>query len=124
MGSLGIIGSASTLSIKISILLFYLRLFRMSPGFRHWAYFGMLSCVLYTAVYRGVIIATIIECNTSQSLDIAFCAKSSITTLVVTAINVVTDIYVLALPVGVVLRLNVKRGKKLGLIAIFLCGLL
>ena len=124
MGSIAIIGSASTLTIKISILLFYFRLFRTSPGFRHWAYLGMLSCVLSTVAYWGVATASIVECNTPQSIDIPFCAKSDIPTIVMAIVSIFTDFYVLALPVKVVMQLSVKRGKKFGLIAVFLCGLL
>ena len=124
MGSMGIIGSASTLSIKISIFLFYLRLFRVNQRFRYWVHSGMLFCILYTATYWAFQTASIIECNTPQSLDIAICANSDITTVVVAVINVVADFYVLALPIGIVGRLNVKRTKKLGLIAVFLCGLM
>lgn len=124
MGSMGIIGSASTLSIKISIFLFYLRLFRVNQRFRYWVHSGMLFCILYTATYSAFQTASIIECSTPQSLDIAICANSDITTVIVTVINVVADFYVLALPIGIVGRLNVKRTKKLGLIAVFLCGLI
>ncbi|KAF6239471.1 hypothetical protein HO173_002015 [Letharia columbiana] len=84
----------------------------------------MLFCILYTATYWAFQTASIIECNTPQSLDIAICANGDITTVIVTVINVVADFYVLALPIGIVGRLNVKRTKKLGLIAVFLCGLI
>lgn len=99
MGSLGIIGSASTLSIKIAIFLLYLRLFGINRNFRYWVYFGMLFCCLYTAVYWGISTASIIECNTPQSQYIALCANSGITTLVMAILKVITDYYVLALPI-------------------------
>lgn len=123
MGSLGIIGSASTLSIKIAVFLLYLRLFRINRNFRCWVYFGMLFCCLYSAVYWGISNASIIECNTAQSQYIALCANSGITTLVMAIFNVITDFYVLVLPIRMVMRLSGKQGRKVGLMAVFLCGL-
>ncbi len=84
----------------------------------------MLFCALYTAIYWGVSATSVVECDSPDSLDIALCANSGITTLVLTIVNLVADFYVLALPIRTVMRLNVKRGKKIGLIAVFLCGLL
>ena len=84
----------------------------------------MLFCVLYTIVFWGVSIALVVECDSPQSLDIALCVDSGITTVVMTVIGVVTDFYILALPIKIVMSLNIKRGKKLGLAAIFLCGLM
>ena len=84
----------------------------------------MLFCVLYTIVFWGVSIALIVECVSPQSLDVAFCVNSGITIVVMTVVSVITDFYVLALPINIVMSLNIKRGKKLGLVAIFLCGLM
>ncbi|KAM0803163.1 hypothetical protein BDR22DRAFT_841878 [Usnea florida] len=123
MGSLSIIGSASTFSIKTSILLFYLQLFRVNPRFKYWVYFGILFCAIYTAAYWGVSAASLIECSSPQSIEITLCAHSDISTLVAGAVNVVTDFYVLLLPIRIVTRLNTRRGKKIRLMAVFLCGL-
>ena len=83
----------------------------------------MLFCVLYTIVFWGVSITLIVKCDSLQSLDIAFCVDSGITIVVMTIVGVVTDFYILALPIKVVMSLNIKRRKKFGLAAIFLCGL-
>lgn len=124
MSSLALFGSASTLSIKISIFLLYLRLFHVNQQFRHWTYFGILFCVLYTAVYWGISTAIMIECDTPQSHDVGLCTHASTTTLVIIILNVITDFYVLALPIGIVMRLNVKPSRRVGLIAVFSCGLM
>ena len=84
----------------------------------------MLFCVLHTVVFWVVSITLIVECDSPQSLDIAFCVDNGIITVVITTINVVTDFYILALPINIVMSLNIKRGKKIGLAAIFLCGLM
>ena len=122
MGSLPIIGSASTTSIKTSILLFYLQLFRVNPRFKYWVYFGILFCAISTVTCWGISAASLVECSSPQSLDIALCANSDITTLVMGTINVATDFYVLLLPISILTRLNARRGKKIRLMAVFLCG--
>ncbi len=123
MSSLPLLGSASTLSIKLSIFFLYLRIFRINQRLRNWVYFGMIFCVWYTAVYWGLSTAIIMECSAPHNADGILCANVSFITLAIVIINVVTDFYVLALPIGVVIRLNAKRGKRIGLIAIFSCGL-
>lgn len=83
----------------------------------------MLFSCLYSAVYWGISNASIIECNTAQSQYITLCANSGITTLVMAIFNVITDFYVLALPIRMVMGLSGKQGRKVGLMAVFLCGL-
>lgn len=122
MESLSIIGTASTFSIKISILLFYLQLFRVNPCFKYWVYFGILFCAIFAAACWGVSAATLVECSSPQSSDITLCTHSIITTLVAAAVNLVTDFYILLLPIGIVARLNIRRGKKIRVMAVFLCG--
>lgn len=51
MASLPFFGSSSTLSLKISVFLLYLRIFHINQRFRYSVYFGVLFCSLYTAVY-------------------------------------------------------------------------
>ena len=84
----------------------------------------MLFCVLHTIVFWVVSITLIVECDSLQGLDNALCVDNGIITVVITTINVVTDFYILALPLKIVMSLNIKRGKKIGLAAIFLCGLM
>ena len=74
--------------------------------------------------FWAVSIALVVECDSPHSLGIAICFDSGITTVVMTIISVVTDFYVLALPIKIVMSLNVNRGKKIGVAAVFLCGLM
>lgn len=122
MGSLSIIGSATTFSIKTSIFLFYLQVFWINERLRYWVYFGILFCAIFTVAFWGVSAASLVECSSPQSLDIALCAHSDTTTVIAGAIKFVTDFYVLLLPIGIVTRLNTTRGKKIRLMAVFLCG--
>ncbi|CAF9929924.1 MAG: hypothetical protein ALECFALPRED_004481 [Alectoria fallacina] len=63
-----------------------------------------------------------IECQTPKNVEKSFCASGYAINVVTSVINVITDIYVLALPIEILMRLNLKRAKKYGLIAIFLSG--
>lgn len=63
-----------------------------------------------------------IKCQTPKNVEKPFCASGYAINVVTSVINVLTDIYVLALPIEILMRLNLKRAKKYGLIAIFLSG--
>ncbi len=52
------------------------------------------------------------ECSVPQNAQGTLCANASFITLAIVIINVVTDFYLLALPIGIVIRLNAKRGKR------------
>ena len=74
--------------------------------------------------FWAVSIALVVECDSSHSLEIALCVDSGINNVVMTVFSVATDFYILALPIKIVTSLNVQRGKKIGLAAVFLCGLM
>ena len=98
--------SIVTLFAKLSLLLFYLRLFSIR-GLRYSIFFaiGFIS-LFYTAILFLFI----------------FLDNSTYFTLSVTvgSVNIVTDFYILILPIAPVLRIPLSKRKRIGVLGIFL----
>lgn len=127
--------SFSSLFVKTALLALYLRVFSPSAAARGMIWIGVATIVVF------YIVAII--------LNIRFCVPISMTTPVpdrdewarklkastcsqpvynlnaaVGLFGVVSDLYVLVIPVSMVYRLRIPRNKKLGILGIFLTGLL
>jgi hypothetical protein len=112
------------LCIKFSILLFLHRTFGVSRRFRIAVY-----CVggFSVAWYLTTTIATIFQCtpvsyywNPTQP---GFCGIIPLKFAFATSIiNVVGDFIVVALPIPMVLKLDLPQGRKIGVCVIFLLG--
>ena len=119
---------------KASILLFYLRLFG-TPGTR-----PVLRKLLYTTQVLVVVwlIASIIpgifRCHPIDDMwnplifsgpDVRdHCIDENAYYVSTSVFNVALDFWILVLPLSIVWRLQLSRGRKAGLIAIFLLGVL
>jgi hypothetical protein len=107
---------------KISILLFYRRLFP-HQRFRQLVWF----LVVFTAAYMvAMSLATLLECT---PVDYAWnpmldgqCVNINKMTLVGGAINVATDFVVLLMPMPLVLGLRISLRRRLQVVAIFFLG--
>ena len=110
--------------IKISILCFCLHIFKINRRFRLAVYWGI---GIISFLYLGLIANTITIVVYCSSWDFggvhrAFCTNQDIPALIGGAINVVTDIYVLALVITQVLKLQTTRKRKTGILLVFLVG--
>lgn len=124
MDSLAIIYVFAIFFIKLSICLLYIRIFSVQRTFRYFVYAGMISCAISYTAYLGVSIATVVQCAGVSFAKLGLCVHAKVITIVTSVINVVTDLYILALPIGPILKLKLRRRQKIGLLAVFLSGLL
>ncbi|KAI9814561.1 MAG: hypothetical protein M1827_003116 [Pycnora praestabilis] len=108
--------------VKLSIALLVIRLFGIHKRTRYLAYFGIVFCFLFYTAYMGTQIGTAVLCNSASSGSIALCANGDILTIISGVINVVTDFYLLALPIPAVMGLKLRRGQRAGLLVVFLAG--
>ncbi|PSN62192.1 hypothetical protein BS50DRAFT_638754 [Corynespora cassiicola Philippines] len=113
------------LSIKISILIMYRRLFGIYKTSKRLINFGFVANIIVTFPYMGVAIARTIRCNGINALYIDLCLSRSVsTTVIVFAVfNTLLDFYVLLIPIDRVYQMKVAKKTKLGVIAIFMIGL-
>jgi hypothetical protein len=109
---------------KLSILLFYLRIFQHQPWFRI-SVFTMISIiVLSTAI---ISLLTIFQCQPVQyfwNKDIrsGSCLDENALAYVNSGMSIVQDIIIIVLPIPVVLKLNMDTKKKVGVAFMFAVG--
>lgn len=112
---------------KASIFLLYLRLFGPNKRTRYLIYFGLIFTTLF---YTASTLLPIIACSPwkgetrLQSMASARCATDKTLGYVMTVINVISDLYLLALPVPVVWNLQMSTHKKVSVCAVFMLGFL
>lgn len=112
---------------KASLFLLYLRLFSPDRWTRNLIYFGLVTTfVMYlaTTVAFGVLCLPRPRESWLEALLSPRCTKSLSMTYVQGVFNVVSDFYVLILPIPVTLKLQLPLQKKIGVCAIFMTGLL
>lgn len=101
----------SILAVKLSLLLLYFHLFSPNKVTKYLILFGIAFCLV--VAFGGLLATSLVHGKGgSYSLD------------TVSALNVFGDLYILCIPIAAVSKLNLPPKKKLGIILIFLTGLL
>ena len=112
---------------KLSLFLLYLRLFKPNLWTRACIYFGIASTF---AVYVATTVAFGALCIPRSGetwLEADFsprCRSSLVMSYVQGIFNVVSDFYLLILPIPVVWNLQMPMRKKIGVLTIFTTGFL
>ncbi|KAL9609838.1 MAG: hypothetical protein Q9167_005426 [Letrouitia subvulpina] len=114
--------NTSNLSVKISILFLYRRIFPT-----RWLKFTLLALGLFAlAQWISFNLVVILQCVPISSQWLpgisARCVKFSMATLISGVINVVTDILILASPMHTVWRLKASKARKRLITVTFLLG--
>ena len=112
---------------KISILILYLDVFRPNVKLRYAIYFGLaFVSAFYTAAFIAYCVLTIPRRGESLIAAIlsSDTAKNIPLTYVQGSVNVASDFYILCLPIPGVWQLQLPTRKKIGVLAIFMTGLL
>lgn len=119
------IGFPTYLFVKVSILLLYYRLFSIDRNVRYLIWAGIILQVIGYSAFTGCAIGLEVICTDAAIAETnAFCVNSYKVTYTQSLFSVVTDFYVLLLPVGVVLKLQLSPRRKIGVIMVFMTGLL
>jgi hypothetical protein len=104
--------AVAALFMKLSLFILYLRLFQIDTITRNLIYGGMICC--------GIFYAISIVLNAAESVP----SVLEMFTIAQCSFGALSDIYLLVLPIRVVSQLHLPIGRKLGVSAVFLCGLL
>ncbi|MCJ1454868.1 hypothetical protein MMC28_005221 [Mycoblastus sanguinarius] len=116
---------ASYYFVKISILLFYLRVFQLQAKLRYIIYFLFAYCTIY---YWVAFFSIIGLCNVkNRSWDITLqenCFADARLTLTIGGLDLVADVLILAFPVPMVLKLRITWAQRIYLLFVFLAGIL
>lgn len=112
---------------KLSLFLLYLRIFSPDRWTRLMIYLGAITCFICYMVTAVTMTALCIPRH-EESWIIALlssrCHKAITMTYVQGVFNIVSDFYLLLLPIPVVWKLQLTLRKKIGISAIFMTGLL
>lgn len=123
MSSSAIIFPFTIFFAKVSILLIYLRLFKIDRPLRISIHVGLVLMALFHTVIIGIGIGTVIKCVGISGSTITFCKDASGSVqLAQSAFNLVTDIWILVLPMPLLKKLQLPRSRKIGLFFVFGAG--
>ncbi|EGE06808.1 hypothetical protein TEQG_05800 [Trichophyton equinum CBS 127.97] len=110
--------------IKISILLLLNQLFHVIRQLRLLIYTGMVVISIVTIPYLTISIIRVSRCNGIKALGIMICSNKvvSTTNLVFGLWNVLSDFYILAIPISQIQGLKMPNKRKIGVLTLFLTG--
>jgi len=111
--------------VKLSILLLYRRLFWSNDFQRRGVIVGFVILGTCYGPYLGTQIYINYKCTSeAYVLHQSFCSKAQWPNIGGAIVNVITDFYILLLPLPCLLTLEIEFRRKVGLCCIFLAGLL
>ena len=114
--------------IKLSLFVLYLEVFGVLRWLRIMSFVGMLITGLF---YFATMVSFIIMCSPKNghsqfayltALASPECAKSEPLSITIGAVNVVSDMYLVILPLPAVWSLQLPLRRKIGVSAMFLTG--
>lgn len=108
--------------VKLSILLLYLRIFSIKRSLRYLIWIGIASQILFLPTYTVYYIIQDYKCLSLAAQGTSFCRNGYIFLVVQATYNVLTDIYIILLPIPAVRKLQIPMRKKTGVIVIFAAG--
>ena len=112
---------------KLSIFLLYMRIFSPDRKMRYAVYFGVAANFIFTIIITVMQAAFTIPWRGETWLDPRHLARvehSSVLAVPVGIFGVISDVYILVLPIPITLKLDLPLRKRLGVIAIFMVGFL
>ena len=112
---------------KLSLFLLYLRVFSPDRRTRYLIYFGIaFTTVFYSVILIYILVVFIPPSRSSwfEAWRISTTQSFKNVTYVQSAVNTISDFYLLGLPMPIVWKLQMPRRKKIGVSAIFLMGTL
>lgn len=114
--------------VKLTLFLLYFRLFGVSRHLRIFIYIGIASMFI---VYAGATIVVGIFCfpraekTWSEAVSDVECQTQNLyTDYMIGSFGVISDFYILSLPIVLILRMQMPRKKKVGICALFMIGFL
>ncbi|KAL8891807.1 MAG: hypothetical protein Q9215_001243 [Flavoplaca cf. flavocitrina] len=106
---------------KLSIFILYYRIFSPSKTMRYLIYFGIGANFIYYTVYLFIYS---FYCPNTSKKAITCAHEVKVISVVTSAINVVSDFYILLIPLAAISSLQLPKKRKLGLFAVFFTGFL
>ncbi|KAK6201989.1 hypothetical protein LQW54_009202 [Pestalotiopsis sp. IQ-011] len=119
-----LIYATSISTIKLSVLCFYLRMF-VNGGLRRSTKFAIAFVLLWTV---GNILQVFLICRpfaaTYDPTVPGTCGDQVGSFIAIGAFNIITDVVIFFLPIHTIWNLQMRTGAKVGVVAVFLIGIL
>ena len=111
-------------SIKISILLFYYRLFNSDPRFRIavWVMATVVMCWYLTSTLIAIFQCSPIPYNWDRTIPGGQCIRTDTLWIGNSVSNLITDVAILCLPLPIIWRMDVTPRQKIAISGMFLLG--
>lgn len=108
---------------KISLLLFYLRIFNVRK-FQITTYIvgSLVSAVGITVFFQTIFQCTPVDYGWNKSSGHGSCINQTIFYRAISPVNVLTGLMILLMPLPLIWQLHAPRGQKLALTGVFLLG--
>ncbi|PHH91004.1 hypothetical protein CDD83_1982 [Cordyceps sp. RAO-2017] len=120
-----IVARISIFFTKLSILLLYLRYFCPSGARRGWIFYSTLFVIAFNALYCIALVLVVrLQCvgQPQAVVQAGTCINHYLVLVTASAINVVTDLLILLIPLIAVWHLRLPQRRKLGLLLVFAVG--
>jgi hypothetical protein len=112
---------------KLSLFILYLRLFAVSKSTKILAWIGIVTCSSFHTFGMVFPLATCSP-RSGESHLVAFvserCAIGKTHGYVTAVVNVLSDFYLVIIPIPVVKDLNLSKGKRIRICSVFMLGIL
>ncbi|CAD6452180.1 cacdc42e-c909-4bcd-8cb7-5552329adcd9 [Sclerotinia trifoliorum] len=121
----------ATFFTKLSLFLLYLGIFEPNMRTRYAIYLGILLCFIFYTINLGLVCAYLVPGPGQPKMKASWVwasvhnlAAIKVLSFAQATFGVLSDVYLFVLPIQSILRLHLPIKRKLGIAAVFLCGLL
>ena len=110
--------------VKLSILLLFLRIFNPPGTPKNKVYWWTVGTAWFNVLYAiALILVVLLQC-VGKTGPASQCIDDFLLLVLSSAINVISDIVMLAIPIGAIWKLQMQTRQKLGMSIIFAFGLM
>ena len=106
------------------MLLLYLRIFSIDKLMRYLILGGIFLQVLFYTAFTACAIALEGLCTSTSATTNSFCVNNYKVVYLASIFGILSDVYVLILPIPPVMQLQFSSRRKLGVLLIFMTGIL
>lgn len=123
-----VLSNLAMMFIKMSLLIFYLRIFELFIWARTAIWIGLVAILIFYITCDAVILGFCVSPSGQIRMESTIkgnCLEADVKTALAAAwFGTFIDFYILAIPVQLISSLMLNRQRKIGVLAVFMTGLL
>ena len=110
---------------RLTLILFFERIFFPNPRLKVFTRIGIFGCLIF---FTAILFRSIFSCSPLQKywnpLLPGHCISQAVASYITGVFNIISDLYILILPMPCIWGLQLDTGRKLRIMGIFSVGLL